>query len=156
MHGIDISETGIRTAEKLYGQFHVTFAVSDIQTATYAEQFDCVFVRSCSLYNSDAFPFQTAVTDTLLSHVRPGGTLIFVYNSNFSSKLNASWRYHSLDDVRRHFRGCPSAEIFFLNKVSTCLFRKYSINPLFTRLNALGSRFVGVGGDLLCIVRKSR
>src|SRR5438034_7915971 len=50
--GIDVSETGIRTADRLYGRFGITFTVADIHTAVFPERFDCLFVRSCSLYNT--------------------------------------------------------------------------------------------------------
>src|SRR5262249_6263843 len=66
VHGIDISETGIRMAESLYGRFGITFSVADIRTATFPEQFDCIFVRSCSLYNNDVFPIQKEDTRTFL------------------------------------------------------------------------------------------
>jgi SAM-dependent methyltransferase len=155
VHGIDISETGIRAAEILYERFGITFAVSDIKTAVFTKQFDCIFVRSCSLYNSATFPLQNEITDNLLSHLKVGGTFIFAYNSNFSSRLSPKWRYHSLEDVHQHFRCYSNAKIFFLNKITTCILRKYSINPFITRLNTFLSRTSGVGGDLVCILKKT-
>jgi SAM-dependent methyltransferase len=154
VHGIDISETGISAAKSLYGRFGITFAVSDIRTATFPEQFDCIFVRSCSLYNTDVFSFKTEVTDNLLRHLTIGGTLIFAYNSNFSSRLSPTWRYHTLEDVQQHFSSHPTAEAFFLNKLTTCLLRTYSFTPFVTRFNSLLSKITGIGGELVCVLRK--
>ena len=155
VHGIDTSETGIRTAQKLYGHLGITFAVSDIQTATFPEQFDCIFVRSFSLYNTHAFPRKKEITDSLLKHLKAGGSFIFAYNSNFSSKVSPTWRYHSLEDVRQHFSGYPNPELFFLNKITTYLLRKYSFTPIAKQFNVLLSKASGIGGDVICIFRKS-
>ncbi len=156
VHGIDLSETGIRAALNKYGRFGVTFSVGDIQTAVFPEQFDCVFVRSCSLYNTDAFRSQRAVTDSLLTPLKPGGTFIFAYNSNFSSKRGAQWRYHSLADAQQHFGGYPGAEFFFLNPIATWALRRHSITPLLTRVNIFLSRVSRRGGELLCVFKKTQ
>jgi SAM-dependent methyltransferase len=154
VHGIDLSETGIRGAQNLYGRFGITFGVSDVQKVTFPDQFDCIFVRSCSLYNGHTFPLQGQVTDSILRHLKVGGTFIFAYNSNFSSKVSPTWRYHSLEDVRQHFAEYPNAEIFFLNRITTYLLRKYSISAYVTRLNVFLSKVAGIGGDLICILTK--
>src|ERR1700693_2612534 len=119
VHGVDLSETGISAARNLYGRFGITFSVADVQTLTLPEQFDCVFVRSCSLYNTEAFPLEKEVTRNFLRNLKSSGTLVFGYNSNFSSKESTTWRYHSLEDVERHFSGYSNAEVFFLNKATT-------------------------------------
>ena len=155
VYGIDISEVGIRTAESLYKRLDITFAVSDVKTATFAEQFDCVFVRSCSLYNSVDFPLRAEVTENFLRHLKVGGIFIFAYNSTLSSKPSLKWQYHSLEDIQRHFSGYPNAEFFFLNKMTTCVLRKYSFNPFVTRLNSCLTRILGVGGDLVCVLKKT-
>jgi hypothetical protein len=151
-----MSETGIRAAEKQYGQFGITFAVADINTASFSHKFDCIFVRSCSLYNTNSFPFQTEVTSSLLRHLSSTGTFIFAYNSNFSSKSSPTWRYHSLEDAKQHFTSYPGAQIFFLNKITTILLRKYSFSPFLTRINMLLSRASRAGGDLVCILKEPR
>jgi SAM-dependent methyltransferase len=155
VHGIDISETGIRAARELYGHFGITFAISDIETATFPEQFDCIFVRSCSLHNTQAFPRQNETTRSLFNHLKSGGSFIFAYNSNFSSKVSRTWRYHSLEDVQQHFSGYSDVHVFFLNKVMTYLLRTHSFTPFVKRLNVLLSKASGMGGDLICIVRKN-
>ena len=58
VHGIDLSDAGVEMAKNQYGRPGLTFSVEDVETARFAEPFDCVFVRSCSLYNTDAFSVQ--------------------------------------------------------------------------------------------------
>lgn len=153
VHGIDTSEAGIRTAGRLYGHLGIEFSVLDAQTANFPRPFDCVFIRSCSLYNSHTFPLERSVTDSLLRHVKRGGVFLFVYNSNFSSKISSKWRYHSMEDMRRHFGCYPSHQMYFLNKFTTFLLRANSFAPIATRSNILLSKVSGMGGDLLCILR---
>jgi len=150
--GIDVSETGIRTAERLYGRSGITFTVADVRTAVLPERFDCLFVRSCSLYNTAGFSADDETTRELLRHVKPNGTFIFAYNSNFSSRPSPTWRYHSLADVRAHFGRYPGARIFFSTRLDTWLLRSYALRPLVTRLNVLVSGISGMGGDLVCIL----
>jgi SAM-dependent methyltransferase len=154
VHGIDLSEAGVEMARNQYGRPGLAFSVEDVETARFAEPFDCVFVRSCSLYNTKVFAVQKEVTHGLLKHLKTGGTFIFVYNSNFSSKESLKWRYHTLEDMRKHFAEYPDAHIFFQNRIITYLLGTYSFSPLVTRFNILLSRLSGLGGDLICILRK--
>jgi SAM-dependent methyltransferase len=149
-----MSETGIRAAQSLYGHLGITFAVADIETARFPEQFDCIFVRSCSLYNTPAFSWQNVTTNHLLRHLKAGGTFIFVYNSNFSSRVGRTWRYHSLNEVRQHFSGYSQAQVFFLNKLTTYLLRTHSFTPFVKQFNVFLSKASGIGGDIICILRK--
>ena len=150
-HGIDISETGIRAARNTYGRFGITFTVGDAHTARFAEPFDCVFIRSCSLYNTEIFPNNRGITDSLLRHLKPGGVLVFAYNSSF--KQCATWRHHSLNDVYQHFSHYPDTRIFFLNKLTTYILRKRSFSQFLTRCNTALSNATGIGGEIVCIVR---
>jgi len=152
-HGIDISETGIVTAKNLYERSGISFSVADSQTVTFSEKFDCIFVRSCSLYNTNLFPLQNETTKNLLKHLKRGGTFIFVYNSSLSSKPSPKWRYHSLEDVKQHFSCYPNAQIFFLNRITTFLLRSRSFTRWTTRMNMILSKLSGAGGDLICILR---
>lgn len=156
VHGIDVSETGIRAAQEFYRNRGITFAVSDIESDTFQEQFDCVFVRSCSLYNTTLFPIQSQVSEHLVRHLKAEGTFIFAYSSNFSSKASPTWRYHSLEDVEQHFSGYPNAQVFFLNKLTTYLFRTSSFTQIVKHVNVLLSKALGMGGDVICILRKPR
>jgi SAM-dependent methyltransferase len=153
VHGIDTSETGINAARRLYEGLGITFSVEDVHGMIFPQQFDCIFVRSCSLYNTDTFPNQKEVTSSLLRHLKSSGIFVFAYNSNFSSKPSPKWRYHSLEDVKKHFRGYDNAQIFFLNKIVTFLLRKYSFSSFLTRRNIFLSRVSGMGGDLICILK---
>lgn len=154
VHGTDVSETGIRRAQELYGHPGITFGVSDIRTATFSEQFDCIFVRSCSLYNIREFPLQAGVTNNLLRHLKCGGSLIFVYNSNFSAKKSPTWLYHSIEDVQQHFSAYSDRRVFFVNKITPYLLRTHSFTPFVRRCNVFLSKAFGVGGDVICIFRK--
>lgn len=154
VHGIDVSEAGIQAAQNLYGHLGLRFSVAAFEVAQFPEQFDCVFVRSCSSYNSENFASQSDVTEKLLRHLKPGGTFIFAYNSNFTSRKHATWRYHTLQDVRSHFRAYPGAQMFFLNRLTACVLRRYSFNSLVTRCDMALSRISGKGGDLICTFRK--
>jgi SAM-dependent methyltransferase len=153
VHGIDISEAGIRQAERLYGRPQVSFSVADVQTTTFSEPFDCIFVRSCSLYNTDLFASNGHVTRAFLRHLKPTGTFIFAYNTKFTSKPSHTWRYHSIADVRQHFSGYRTAEIFFLNRITPLLARRYSFSRLLTKANVLLSKVSGIGGDIVCVVK---
>jgi SAM-dependent methyltransferase len=154
--GIDISETGITKAQNLYGHLDISFAVSDIRTATFGKQFDCIFVRSCSLYNTNEFSRHREPTADMLKHLKPGGTFMFVYNSNCSSKASPTWRYHSLDDARAHFGTQIDAQVFFVTKPSAYLLRHYTFSWAITRLNILFSQLTGAGGDIVCILKKAQ
>lgn len=154
VHGIDVSERGIEAARDLYGHLGLSFSVAAVEVADLPEQFDCIFVRSCSSYNTENFARQTDVTEMLLRHLKPGGRFIFAYNSNFSSRKNSAWRYHSLEDVRSHFRPYPGARMFFLNRLTACVLRRYSFNRLVTGWDMVLSKVSGKGGDLICTFRK--
>jgi SAM-dependent methyltransferase len=154
VHGIDPSEAGIKAAQKLYGNDRVRFSIGDVKTIESTGKFDCVFVRSCSLYNNAGFAWDTSVTRDFLECVKPGGVFIFIYNTNLSLRPNSKWRFHSLQEAKQHFSGYPDARVFFINKLTPYVLRRFSFNPLSTKLNALLSRASGSGGDLVCIVRK--
>lgn len=155
VYALDISKTAIRVAKNAYSSLGMEFAVGDVQAMSFPDRFDCVFTRSCSLYNTDDFPLKHYVTDELLRHVKDGGTFIFAYNTNLSpSKRSESWRYHTLSHVKKHFSRYPNARIFFISKVDTLLVRKYAFSSLVTKVNMFLSRALGLGGDLVCIIRK--
>lgn len=153
VHGIDISETAVRVAGDRYRASGITFEATDITTASFPWKFDCIFVRSCSLYNNEDFPGGSEWTVSLLRHLKPDGVLIFAYNSNFSSKSHAGFRCHSLDDVARHFHTLQGGKIFFCTKVDTLVLGQYAFSTFITRVNVALSKLFGMGGDLVCIVR---
>lgn len=156
VHGIDASEVGIRMATTLYAQEGITFEVADIDTAVFPTQFDCIFVRSCSLYNTDDFAVRDEVTGKLLKHLKEGGVFIFAYYTVFSERVSPEWRYHSLNDVERHFRKYPNGKLFFCNKIDTLMIRRLAFNPVVTRVNMWLSRVCGIGGDAIYVLRSGR
>ncbi len=153
--GIDMSETGIRMAKECYGSSDIEFLVADANTISTTEPFDCVFTRSLSLYNTLDFATRREVTEALMKYVRPNGTFIFAYNTNLNAaKANSDWRYHTLRDAQRHFSSYKGVKCFFTLKIETLIFGKYAFNSLFSRVGAAVSSALGVGGELVCIVRK--
>jgi SAM-dependent methyltransferase len=156
VHGIDMSEIGIRTATARYAKPGITFEATDVNTAVFPDKFDGIFVRSCSLYNTDNFPQKDEVTAHLLTCLKPGGVLIFVYYTNLSGKTSPDWRYHSLRDIAEHFRKYSDTKIFFCNKIDTLVMRKWALNSAVTRINVLLSRICGIGGDAICVLSSGR
>lgn len=152
--GVDISETGIQMAQTNYGYLGIEFITGDIAEMP-SSQFDCVFTRSCSIYNTDDFPMNHQFTERLLQFTKKGGFFIFSYNTNFSPKKKSqTWRYHTLNDVQQHFSSYPCKEIFFITKIDTVLIRKFAFKPSVTKLNIAFSKVFGVGGDIVCIIQK--
>lgn len=153
--GIDPSSTGIAIARRNYAMSGLTFLAADVHELGPEQRFDCVFVRSLSLYNTVDFSDDTSVTDDLLRRVNPSGVLVFVYNTRLrSDKSNSSWRHHSLQEVRRHFSKYTDARTFFSLKLETLVFRKWAFNGIATRLDGLLSHAFGVGGEVVVFVRQ--
>jgi SAM-dependent methyltransferase len=152
---IDISEEGIRVAKSEYGPLGIKFIVGDIRSISFSKKFDCVFTRSCSLYNTENFPFSFDITKKLFEYIKEDGVFIFVYNTKFKeSKWVDSWRYHSLTDVKKHFSRCSCIKLCFVLKEEIFLLRNIAFNSFFTKINVFLSRVFGFGGDLVCIVKR--
>jgi SAM-dependent methyltransferase len=157
VHGIDLSETGVRSAQRLYGSAGIEFVVGDALRIPFARKFDCVFTRSLSLYNSEDFRSDSYVTEVLLSSVREGGCLIFLYNTKLAvSKMSGTWRYHSFTDAQKHFSRCRDYRLFFISKIDTLVLGRHAFNAACTTLNSFMSTRFGIGGDLVCVVRKTK
>jgi 2-polyprenyl-3-methyl-5-hydroxy-6-metoxy-1,4-benzoquinol methylase len=154
VHGVDLSEAGIRVAAELYSTPNLTFEAGNIETANFAQKFDCVFVRSCSLYNTEHFAASDEVTATMMRHIRPGGIFVFVYNSKVG-RTNLPWRYHSLSEAKQHFSRYAGASMFFSSRVDTLVLGKYAFSSLVTKINMLLSRLGGIGGEIVCFVPKT-
>lgn len=150
--GVDLSAQGIAQA-KSAPSGGARFEVGDALHLPYQSDFDCVFTRSCSLYNHPDFASRRDVTDALLRYVRPGGLLIFDYYTNLCPrKPRDAWRYHSLPDARRHFAPYTGARVCFSLRLDTLLLGRYAFG--FGPLNALVSRLAGLGGELVAFVPK--
>jgi len=154
VYGLDLSEAGVRAAKHAWTSLDIHFLVADIMDPPFAHAFDGVFARSLSLYNRDNFASDRTVTDSLLKLVKPNGTLLFLYNTNLHrSKTSLSWRYHSVEDVRNHFSHYPNHQIFFSGKLDCLLLRRRAFSGPASTLNTFLSRTLGLGGDLVCILK---
>jgi SAM-dependent methyltransferase len=153
--GVDLSDAGVRAACKNYGGSDIRFVAADINTMPTGSVFDCVFVRSLSLYNVEDFSRSHDVTDRLMQHVKCGGAFIFVYNTNLKfANRGGSWRYHTLRQARQHFAGYSNVNCFFTLKIDIVILRKFAFNPLVSIVNSIFSAALGVGGDIVCIAQK--
>lgn len=154
--GIDLSEAGVQSAKRAYGERGMSFLVGDAMNLPLAPRFDCIFVRSLSLYNIDDFSSNSTITDTLLARTRENGCLVFLYNTKLgSSAARGSWRYHSLDEAREHFSRCGSSRLFFISKIDTVVLGRCAFNKAVSHVNAFLSRHLGRGGDIVCVLRRS-
>jgi SAM-dependent methyltransferase len=151
--GVDISEEGIRFAEREYGKSGAIFAVGNVLSLGCEGHYDCVFVRGLSLYNSTEFKRTRSTTDILLTYLKPGGVLVFNYHTKLSPKRKSeTWVYHSLSDVAEHFSAYPGARIYFSLRVETLVLGTWAFCFPFTFSTALISRTTGVGGELIVFV----
>jgi SAM-dependent methyltransferase len=152
--GIDNSEVGIEAAKAAYGQLGIRFAVADVENELEVGQFDCVFVRGLSLYNKVDFADDDRVTNSLFKLVRSGGVMMFLYHSNFSTKRSEYWRYHSWDEMRKHFSRYKNAKFWFSLRFDALVLGTYAFSTPCTKLNRLISKVSSKGGDLICVLRK--
>lgn len=152
--GVDLSAEGIRSATAAYPR-GPAFLVGDVMRLPYQEEFDCVFVRSCSLYNVDDFARDRTVTLRFLTYLKPGGVFVFDYHTCLDLRRSRGpWRYHSIDALRQHFSEWGDAETFFSLRVETMTFGGRAFNQTTTMAAVALSRVLGVGGELLAIVKK--
>src|SRR6266480_534770 len=155
--GVDVSAAGVSSARELYSSSGAKFEVGDILELDWRNEFDCVFTRSCSLYNSHEFETRHDVTDRLLSYLRPNGILIFDYYSKLGVSAPAQsqqWIYHSLENVQNHFLRYPGAEVYFSLRIETTLLGRLAFSRQVSRACAWLSYRTGVGGELIAFVRK--
>lgn len=155
VYGIDISEEGIKMAKARFGSLGIKFIVGDVRAIPLSIKFDCVFTRSCSLYNTKDFPVSKEFTASLLAYVRDGGSFIFAYNTKLSPfRKSQSWIYHTPSDIDEHFSGYRMVKTYIVNKIDMLLIRKFACNSLVKRVNIFLSMILGIGVEYICIVRK--
>jgi SAM-dependent methyltransferase len=153
--GVDLSDVGISAARNIYTHSGARFETGDILNLAYKDEFDCVFTRSCSLYNSESFENDYHVTDVLYGYLRKHGILIFDYYTKLNAaKPSPDWIYHSVSDIQTHFSRYPRAKIYFSLRLEASLLGRLS----FTRLNSFlcqhVSRLIRAGGELVAFVPK--
>jgi len=152
--GVDLSVTGIRYARKRYERDGLSFMICDAFEIPVKTKFDCVFARSLSIYNTDNIKQIQTITKTLMEHIKADGLFIFCYNANFNKIKSDVWRCHSLDQVKRFFSDYQNKEIYFSSKIDCLIFRKFAFNKVFSYINVFASRILGLGGEIVCIIKK--
>lgn len=153
--GADISSEGVAAAEREFIGARAKFVVGDVLTLPFEQQFDCVFTRSCSLYNVHGFPANSNVSTSLMRYVKPGGVFVFDYYSRLGgSRKSPDWRYHQPDEVRRHFAGFRSARCYFSLRAESIVLGRFAFSRPVSAASELASRIWGTGGELVAIVRK--
>jgi SAM-dependent methyltransferase len=155
--GVDASAAGVSSAREMYSSSGAKFEIGDILELGWRNEFDCVFTRSCSLYNSAEFERKHAVTDQLLTYLRPGGILIFDYYSKLGAKAQSQeWIYHSLASAQRHFSHYPGAEVYFSLRIETIFLGRLAFSRQVSRVCDCLSRRMGIGGELVALLRKDQ
>jgi len=153
--GIDLSEAGIHSARKSYEREGMRFVVGDVFAIPVSTQFDGVFTRSLSLYNTDHIEQIQNITRKLMGHIKQNGCFIFCYNANFNlKKQQETWKNHTLDEVESFFIDYPDRVIYFTSKVDCLMFGSFAFNKVFTHINRLASKLLGWGGEIICFIRK--
>lgn len=155
--GVDLSPEGVQSATKTYGRNGLHFEAANIFSFQANDSFDLVFSRSCSLYNTPSIVSDRGTTETLLRFVRPNGILVVDYHTNFSPRKHSrDWLHHSLATYQAHFSAYPGTRIYFSLRLAPIVLRQIGFSTFFTRLDSKLSRALGIGGELLAFVRKSR
>lgn len=153
--GLDITETGIASASRKYEGSGATFVVGDLHHAPFDHGFDCVFTRSCSLYNMQGFPGSRETTDALLKLVKPGGVFIFQYNTRLRQEpADAGWIHHSAEDLRRHFSAYPGAVTYLSIRMNALLLGPLAFTAKVSWISERLAELFGVGVELVAIVPK--
>jgi SAM-dependent methyltransferase len=154
--GVDISKVGISAATSAYASSGAKFVLGDIRRLGWKDEFNCVFTRSCSLYNSHRFEDEREVTEILYSYVRKEGFLIFDYYTRLKpTNRSKDWIYHSVEAVRNHFSRYPGAEVYFSLRIETFLLGKFSFTRKVSRLCERVSYLTGTGGELVAFLQKT-
>ena len=152
--GVDLSSVGIEYARSKYSTSNINFEIGDVLELPYQAMFDCVFTRSCSLYNHADFATDTFVTERLIRYLKPGGVLIFDYNTRLAPRRTSSaFRCHTLEDAVAHFSHIPGASVTFCTRIECRVLGRLAFTPAISALAALVSRAAGIGGELVAFVR---
>jgi len=152
--GVDLSSVGIESARSIYATSSAKFEIGDVLHLPYEGMFDCVFTRSCSLYNHDDFAADRSVTERLMRYLKPGGVLIFDYYTRLApERKSSSWRYHTLEEAHDHFAGFSGAMVRFSTRIECRVLGRFAFGSAVSRLATALSRATGVGGELIAFVR---
>lgn len=153
--GVDISEVGVSSATKAHEASGAKFRCADIRWLRWENEFDCVFTRSCSLYNTNLIETDLEITEILLSQLRSRGILIFDYHTKLNPRRHSDeWIYHSLSNIRAHFARYAGAEVYFSIRVERMLLPWGGFTARSSHFSTWVSRLTGLGGELLAFIRK--
>ena len=131
------------------------FEVYDLFKLPALFEFDYIFVRSLSLYNTKDIEQIQNTTETLMTHLKKNGLFIFCYNVNFNIKKQSDhWKFHNLDDINYYFSNYQSKVIYFSSKLDCILLGKFSFNKIFSYINMFASKLLGLGGEIVCFIKK--
>lgn len=126
---------------------------SDLMTAAFVRPFDAVFIRSCSLFNTSELTRLRPFIRQLHGMVRPGGVVIFVYNTN-ASGARGSWTHHRLEDLQASFVEFPSeVAVYLANKLDVLVLGTRAFSAQMTRANKLLARLTGFGAEAVVLSR---
>jgi SAM-dependent methyltransferase len=154
--GVDISPVGIAAATQAYGSTRATFMAGDLLKLGMKNKFDCIFTRSCSLYNATSFEEARDVTDMFLSYLREDGILIFDYYSRLKPTCRSEgWIYHSIRSVQRHFSPYQGVDVYFSLRLEALLLGKFALTRGVSSVSAWLSSLTGAGGEIVAFVRKN-
>jgi SAM-dependent methyltransferase len=158
VRGADISPVGVAQAKETYSSLDIEFQVADIRALPFTEQFDCIYTRSCSLYNSADFATDSDMTRQLLRHLKPGGLFLFAYNTTAGGAAGPSgWINHTVNDVKRHFAAFREhhPRFYLINKMDTYLLGRFAFTPGIAKMNEYLLPMLKRNGDVLCVFRKN-
>jgi len=154
--GVDFSSEAIRSAQAEYGFSGARFETGDVLSLKYQGQYDCVFARGLSLYNTKEFVRAREVTEVLLGYLKPSGVMIFTFPACLCSrKKSESWIFPSLPDVKEHFSRYPGAEVHFSLRIETLLLGTMAFSLPVRYLAAHISQTTGIGGEIIAFVPRS-
>jgi SAM-dependent methyltransferase len=156
VYGTDISLVGLSVAKQTCEGTSAKFFVSDLRHLPITTPFDCVFVRSCSVFNVRDLAESVSFLALLLAQLTHNGVLLFLYNTNLSGTSNG-WANHSLDDIRRCLETCArDVEVYLVNKADVLILRKQAFSRLITNVNSLISSTTGLSTEAVGVCRPGR
>lgn len=151
--GTDISLVGLSVAKQRCKGTDARFFLSDLGHLPTTTRFDCIFVRSCSLFNVRNLSESASFLVSMLSQLTRRGVLLFLYNTNLSG-TSSGWMNHTVDDIRVFFASCGcDANVYLVNKVDVQLLREYAFSKAVTKFNSLVSVRTGFSTEIVAVCR---
>ena len=149
----DISLVGLAAARAAVGGRSSRVFASDLNHSAFIRPFDGVFIRSCTLFNTTDLARRRRFIDTLHGMVKPGGIVMFVYNTNLSGP-GGNWTHHRLEDLRASFTmGRTDIAVYLVNKVDVLVLGSRAFNRTMTRANERLARLTGWGAEAVILSR---